>query len=339
MKKRTITLISILALCLAGAGPAGAQILPSRIALLASPPRHLSSLSWWGGTYAVPDGEQVALHISSSYPQSDATAQQWVDFFGRIPHGKELSLAEVYIAPLGEVSEMCSSDEVLGCYGGETLVAVGDLTDGIAPSSIVAHEYGHHIAANRSNAPWRAIDWGTKRWASQVGICSRVGTGLAFPGDEGFNYALNPGEGFAESYRVLVETNGTAVGYDWPIVDPSFRPTPESLAAIREDILHPWLGPMTTTVRGKFLRHRRTWSTQVATPLDGDLRVRVTVPGGGADDVTLLSGDGQAVLAKGSWTTSGAKSVEYRICGARSVRVRVTRGGAAARFILQVEKP
>jgi hypothetical protein len=340
MKKRTTTLLSIIVLCLAGAGPADAHVaLPSRIALLASAPRHLSSLSWWGGTYTEPDGEQVALHISTSYPQSDATAQQWVEFFGRIPHGKELSRAEVYIAPLHEVGEMCSSDEVLGCYGGEALVAVGDPTDGIAPASIVAHEYGHHIAANRNNAPWRAIDWGTKRWASQMGICSRVGTGLAFPGDEGFNYALNPGEGFAESYRVLVETTGAAVGYDWPIVDPSFRPTAESLAAIREDILHPWLGPTTTTVRGKFLRHRHTWSTQVATPLDGDLRVRVTVPGGGADDVTLLSGDGQAVLARGSWTTSGAKSVEYRICGARSVRVRVTRGGAAARFILQVEKP
>ena len=38
---------------------------------------------------------------------------------------------------------------------------------------------------------------------------------MAFPGNEGANYSLNPGEAFAESYRVLVETNGTAVGYDW----------------------------------------------------------------------------------------------------------------------------
>jgi hypothetical protein len=27
---------------------------------------------------------------------------------------------------------------------------------------------------------------------------------MAFPGDEGMNYSLNPGEAFAESYRVLV---------------------------------------------------------------------------------------------------------------------------------------
>jgi hypothetical protein len=92
---------------------------------------------------------------------------------------------------------------------------------------------------------------------------------------------------------------------------------------------------MTKTIRGKFLRQRRTWSTQVTTLLDGDLRLRVTVPGGGADDVTLLSSDGRTVLATGS----GGKSAEYQVCGARSVRVRVTRGGAAARFTLQVQTP
>jgi hypothetical protein len=78
---------------------------------------------------------------------------------------------------------------------------------------------------------------------------------------------------------------------------------------------------------------------QVATPLDGDLRLRLTALGGGADDVTLLSNDGQTVLAKASWDTSGAKSIEYRVCGARSVRVRVTRGAAAARFTLRVAVP
>jgi hypothetical protein len=135
------------------------------------------------------------------------------------------------------------------------------------------------------------------------------------------------------------QTNGTAAGYDWPIIDPSFRPTPESLAALSEDVLHPWAGPTTTTIRGKFLRQRRTWSTQVATLLDGDLRLRVTVPGDGADDVTLLSSDGRTVLATGPWASSGGKSAEYQVCGARSVRVRVTRGGAAARFTLQVQKP
>ena len=34
----------------------------------------------------------------------------------------------------------------------------------------------------------RAGFWGTKRWASAMNICSRVASGTAFPGDEGFNW-------------------------------------------------------------------------------------------------------------------------------------------------------
>jgi hypothetical protein len=334
-----LVLIAAVGVLLTASAPAAGAGLAGRTALLASAPRQLTSASWWGGTYSVGNGEHVELHISTHYPQVDAVAQGWVHFFAGIPHGKELSLVQVYVAPLDEVEEMCFSSDVIGCYGRQTLVTVGDSSAGIEPTAVAAHEYGHHIAANRDNAPWRALDWGTKRWASQMGICSRVASGIAYPGDEGSNYALNPGEGFAEAYRVLVETGGTAVGYDWPSVDPSFRPTAAALAAVREDVLEPWSGPTIKTIRSKFLRQRRTWSTQVATPLDGDLRLRLTVSGGGANDVTLLSGDGRTVLATGSWTSSGAKSIEYRICGARSVRVRVIRGGAAARFTLRVQVP
>ena len=53
---------------------------------------------------------------------------------------------------------------------------------------------------------------------------------------------------------MLMETNGSAVGYDWPIVDPSFRPDAQSLAALREDVVNPWQGSSTTIIRGKFLR-------------------------------------------------------------------------------------
>jgi hypothetical protein len=319
--------------------PSFAGVVAPRIKVLGSAPRHLAGASWWGGTYDVPGGEHVSIYISTSYPQVDAVAQQWIAFFGGLPHGKELSLAKVYIAPLAEVEEMCFADEVLGCYGRQTLVTVGDSTAGVTPTSIAAHEYGHHIAANRSNAPWTALDWGTKRWASRSGICGRVVAGTAFPGDEGANYSLNPGEGFAESYRVLVETNGTAVGYDWPIVDPSFRPNPEALAAVRDDVLHPWLAPTQKTIQGKFLRRSRTWATTIATPLDGELRLRVTAPGGGAHDVTLLSSDGRTVLSRSSWNSSGGKSIEYRVCGVRSAKVRVTRGGVSARFTLRVTTP
>ena len=302
-------------------------------------PRRLTAASWWGGTYAVAGDQHVTVYVSRAYPEADGMGQQWADYFAGLVHGAELSSLKAYIAPLKEVAELCGSDHVVGCYGGQTLISVGDSSDGYVPASIAAHEYGHHVAANRSNAPWAAINWGTKRWASYMNICSRTEAGMIFPGDEGMNYAFNPGEGFAESYRLLIETNGTAVGYDWPIVDGSFRPDVQALAAIREDVLHPWTEPRTTTIKGKFAAGRRTWSTLWATPLDGDARVAVTVPGGEADDVTLLAADVGTVLRRGSWNSSGGKSLEYRICGARSLKVRVTRSGAAARFTLRVVAP
>ena len=44
---------------------------------------------------------------------------------------------------------------------------------GHAPEYVLAHEYGHHIAAWRSNAPWEAVDWGPKHWASAMRACAR----------------------------------------------------------------------------------------------------------------------------------------------------------------------
>jgi hypothetical protein len=306
--------------------------------LTASGLRRLEAKKWLSGKYAGRAGAAVKVSVSPAYASDPGMAQRWADFFSSLLHGTELADLEAYIAPLSEVEEICHGD-ALGCYGSNHLVVMGETNFGVTPESVARHEYGHHIAAHRLNPPWLAIDSGTKRWASYVGVCARTGAGTAFPGDEGANYALNPGEAFAESYRVLMETNGSAVGYDWPIVDPSFRPDAQSLAALREDVVNPWQGPSTTIIRGKFLRKSRTWSGQVATPLDGEIRIQVNVPGGGADDVTLLSRDGRTVLATGSWSSSGAKVAEYRACGTRSLKVRVRRGGAAPRFALRVTAP
>jgi hypothetical protein len=281
----------------------------------------------------------VTVYVSAAYPEADGVGRQWAEYFTGLVHGAELAMMRAYIAPLEEVAELCGSDHVVGCYGGQTLISVGDSSDGYVPASIAAHEYGHHVAANRSNAPWGAIDWGTKRWASHTNICSRTQAGMLFPGDEGLNYAFNPGEGFAESYRVLIETNGSAAGYHWPIVDTSFRPDVQALAAIRQDVLHPWIEPTTTTIKGRFRAGSRTWSVSLATPLDGDVRIAVSVPGGGADDIALLAPGGRTVLGRGSWNSTGGKSLDYRICGARSLKVRVTRSGAATRFTLRVVAP
>ena len=302
--------------------------------LLAGPPRQLADASWVGGIYPVPGGGHVTVYVAASYADPDALAQKWATFFGGLPHGSELSLVRVYIAPLDVVHVMCRSDAALGCYGAEQLVVVGDEQEGIEATMVAAHEYGHHIAANRDNAPWPALDWGTKRWASAIGVCGRVAGGTAFPGDEGFDYPLNPGEAFAETYRVLAETGGAAEGFEWPIVDPSFEPDTAALAAVRADVLVPWTGPSTATIRGRFAGLSHLWTRSIATPLDGDLRIRITP----ADELTIAA-SGTTVLARSHWNGSGGKELDFRVCGQRSLELHVRRATARPRFTLRISRP
>ena len=301
--------------------------------------RMLAAPTWVGGRFMVLTGEVVTVYVSASYGAADSEAGEWANWFASLPHGAELERLIAYFAPLSEVEAICGSTDLLGCYGSQRLVSIGDSSLGITPASVAAHEYGHHVAHNRLNTPWPAIDWGTKRWSTYMHICARVAAGTAFPGDEDFNYELNPGEGFAESYRVLVETNGTAQGYDWPIVDASFRPEAQGLAAIRADVLSPWNGPASTTVRGTFVRRARIWTSMVATPRDGDFRLQLSAAGGGVGDVSLLTADGRTKLAAGSWDSGGGRSLAYRVCGARSLQIRVKRNGAAVRFRLRMTIP
>jgi hypothetical protein len=182
-------------------------------------------------------------------------------------HGPELGLLKAYIAPLDEVEEICGA-RALGCYGANRLVMPGDSSGGIPPASVAAREYGHHVATNRLNPPWRAIDAGTKRWASYMNICARTARGTAFSGDEGSAYALNPAAGFAETYRVLNERE-RGLPFTWPILDASFIPDAEALQAAREDVLNPWRAPKTQTIRVRFTSGHRLWKRTLTTPLDG----------------------------------------------------------------------
>src|SRR5439155_4552753 len=96
-----------------------------------------------------------------------------------------------------------------------------DVPERATAQSILAHEYGHHIANNEKNTPWLAEDYGTKRWASYVNVCKRARTGTLYPGDESEHYRLNSGELFAESYRVLVEQKLGLPASPWLAVDQS----------------------------------------------------------------------------------------------------------------------
>jgi hypothetical protein len=272
---------------------------------------NLGNIQWAEHVYAAGRNERVDVAVSPSYPADQPIGQRWADFFAALPHGPELARLEAYVAPLSEVQPTCGGSAV-GCYGDDQLIITNEPALGFAPEEVARHEYGHHIALHSANAPWPAFDWGPKRWATAAHICPRVRWNTAYPGDESLLYKLNPGEAFAETYRVLVDTQLGEAHPSWPLVDPSFYPDQAALEAVEQGIVSPWSGP----IGHSFHVQGRVWAHRVATPLDGTLTVRLNRPA----ELALTGDDGRAMRPTGR----RGMTLTYQVCGERSVAIRVT---------------
>src|SRR4051794_14609596 len=163
-------------------------------------PRTTSALApngYWGGQYRTGAGELVTIYASNSYPVDPALGQRWANFLSSLVHGSELSTVTVLLSTPQQIESICGQD-ALACYSsrGALLYAPGeDPSASFSAEAVVAHEYGHHVAANRLNTPWDALDWGPKRWASSMQVCARARKGELAPGAEDpVRYETNPGE-------------------------------------------------------------------------------------------------------------------------------------------------
>lgn len=295
--------------------------------------------SFRGGPTTTSTGEVVDVRVSDSLPAETATPEGWAEFLTRLTHGPEITRLTTFVVSFAEVQEICGS-RALGCYGGNRMVVPGELVSDISPEEVVRHEYGHHVAFNRTNAPWVAVDWGPKRWASAANICTKVTRREAYPGDEGSNYARNPGEAWAETYRLMDERKAGITTATWPIIAPSFYPDEAALQAAEADVLSPWLAPRTTVstrVFGK--RSAGVWWIRLATSLDGDLRVSATLPGDGTHEIALVGADRRTVLKRAQWVGQRVKQLDASICGQRTLFVRVTQKGAPGRVRVSVRTP
>jgi len=282
-------------------------------------------------------GEQLTLYVSEAYGPEGV--QRWADFFARLPHGRELAGLTAYVGTYEEIRGLCGAG-ALGCYWSNELATIGDPVGWVSAEEVARHEYGHHVAWNRSNAPWLAVDWGTKRWASYVNVCVRAAAKTAFPGDEDAYYRLNPGEAFAEAYRVMAEVTAGASSFTWSLVDPTFYPDAAALTAVANDVALPWTTPVARVAAGRFRpKGPKTWTLKVATPLDGSLEARLTMPAGTLYDISLLSADGKATLAKSLWSGVAQKTMSFQVCGQRSLLVRVTWKGEPGRFRVAFSHP
>jgi len=299
-----------------------------------------AAVSYRGGPITTSTGEVVNVRVSDALP-SEITPESWAEFFVHLTHGPELAQLTAYIGTLDEVQDICG-ERALGCYGRDQLVAPGEAVLDTSAEEILRHEYGHHIAEHRLNDPWSAIDWGPKRWSSAANVCPRVGRKEAYPGDEGTNYSLNPGEAWAEVYRLMDEHKAGITTASWEIIDPSFFPDADDLAAAEQDVVQPWTAPRSrlyTRTFGKRTPH--VWWISLATPLDGNLRVSATVPsrGDGSVEVVLVGPNRQTALRRAQWVSQRVKTMDASVCGQRSMFVRVTQRGFVGRVRVSVTTP
>ena len=292
--------------------------------------------AWRGGLVTTSTGETVNVQVSDSLPP-EITPEQWAQFLTTVAHGPELGRLTLFVATLDEVQAECG-DRALGCYGANQMIVPGETTpDGTTPEEVIRHEYGHHIAFNRANPPWVAVDWGPKQWASVADVCARVSRNEAFPGDEGVNYRQNPGEAWAETYRLMDERRAGITTASWQIIAPSFFPTEAALQAAERDVLEPWAGTHATSfVRLLSKKSRKAVLIRLHTPLDGEFTLSASLPRGSEAGIALLGDDGRTVLRRAAWVGQRVKRLATTICGQRSLVVRITPSGAGGRIRVSV---
>jgi hypothetical protein len=280
----------------------------------------------WGGGFATTAGESVDLWVSDKYPEDRAVGQLWVDYLGQLLHGRELTRVTVFLGDPGEVEFLCGYGAV-ACYdptGALVMAPAEDVPGIVTAEGALTHEYGHHVSQNRINPPWDAGDYGTKRWATRVGVCPAVKRHRLFPGDQSLNYRLNPSEIYAESYRVLNEQRLGRVQSPWRIVDSRYYPDAGALQALERDVLEPWTGNTTVTRRAPTPR-----AVVLSTPLDGAIDVRLSGP----RYALALTDPAGRVLAR-----SSTRRLRGLVCGQRSVTVRVS-GAPRGAFSLKISRP
>jgi hypothetical protein len=293
-----------------------------------------------GGPVTAADGETVTIYVQDELLAVDpGIAQRFADLLASLLHGPELSKLTLNLATLDRLRQVCGAG-ALGCYSPRamSIVALGQDLPSISARSIVTHEYGHHLANNRSNDPWPAVDWGTKRWASYENICKRAKAGELFPGDEERNYELNPGEDFAETYRVLNERRAGVPELPWQVVDPSLYPDQTALDLLAQDITSPWTGPTTSTIAGSFGPRATGRGYRLQTSLDGLFTATLRAPGGSRFTLRVvdLTTGGQLAYTAGAIRT---KSVAFELCGQRTLQLQVKRVRGSGPFSLTLSQP
>jgi len=286
-----------------------------------------------GATNVYPDldGHRIHVKVSDGYTNPDAAAQKLATFLGSLPHGAEINDLVANIATPAEIKVLCGTG-ALACYypDVEEIIVSGYEAGPDQPPRelVIAHEYGHHIAQNRSNRPWSALARGTKRWSTYEGVCK----GIARDRIEPHRYWENPGEAFAEAYAFRRFPD--VIPWEWKFA----RPDQGAFDAILADVTAPWVRRTPSRSTGSLDGDSPREVSGLETPLDGTLKVSLDGPPKADFDLRVLAPGSGDVLARS--TGNGAdERLRYTVCGRRAVKLAVKRESGSGPFTLKAARP
>jgi hypothetical protein len=297
-----------------------------------------------GERYPLNDGskDSIAVEVTAACREEcdGADPQAIANAVGTFIHGSEVNLLRVQLVTEFQLGFECGF-EVLACYFvGEDRIVIGGegypAADGSSLEFVLAHEYGHHVAAHRDvPAPFpSAVDWGTERWASVENVCRGHRAGDYFPGDGEGRYYEDPGEAFAEAFA-FNRFPGAAVKWAWA---PALRPTAASLRAIRADTLRPWRGRTQFTISGRVPRSGAV-VREFTTPFDGRVSIGPVGEPGLGYDLVIRNGEGRRLRSSRQGVSPGHR-LDYTVCGQSRLRIAVQAAGRPGkRFELTVQRP
>jgi hypothetical protein len=291
----------------------------------------LASAAASTGVYQDQDGHSVRVQVSDAYADPDIRAQELVNFLGTLLHTDEMNQLTASLVTPRELRRVCGRG-ALACYFPDPEEIVVSAEDG-GPNDpprefLIAHEYGHHLAANRSNSPWTALERGTKRWSTHEDICRGIKRRKIRPGF----YFENPGEAFAESFAFYHFPN--VIKWIWDIP----RPDQGSYDAILADVRFPWTRRTASGWSGRLGKEHRKEIRRLETPLDGRLKVKLDGPPGADFDLAVLGPNRGRVLQR-AVHPGPDETLRYTVCGNRSVRVVVHRFKGAGEFEVTTARP
>ena len=287
-------------------------------------------------------GASIAVDVTTACSEEcDAADPQAIAAtIGSFIHGPEVNLLTVQLDTPFQLGFDCGFD-AQACYfaGEDRIVISGDdslAADSASREFVLAHEYGHHVAAHRDlPAPFpAAIDWGTERWSSVENVCRGYRAGDYFSGEEERNYYEDPGEAFAESFAF---NRFPQAGVKWAWA-PALRPTASSLRALRLDTLRPWRGRASLTISGRVAR-RGAVVREFRTPLDGRVSIGPVGKPGLGYELVIRNRAGRALRSSRQDVGPGRR-LDYTVCGQSRLRVAVrAMGRPGRRFELTVRRP